>query len=343
MGGSKSAENRIYDSSSETQVQEIVKEEQYDSSGVANGSQENSRLSYRSFQEHTEIKRPMVLCRIPLASLKSQSQNLNAIFEKRHRSSNLKPSKQLDATATLVSPSTKQSNHLKERNDNSAISMRDSSSEHSSSKKKRDRSRRDSSASSSVSLKSSKHVRKKRSQRHTEKGFSDSSSDSDNGGSIHSSTSTSHNKRRRKDTIAGDIETKSRNTPENLSNNLNVSETRPSSSLSHTHRNDRFHDDNPEQTSSYHEVQYYGYNEDNQESDLRNSTRSPNSLENPMPSPNKKLFYSYVEQRKAEEEQVEDTEVDPTDYMVQGKGLKHEADKEPDRERQAMKYLQAVL
>merc|ERR1719210_1171171 len=29
--------------------------------------------------------------------------------------------------------------------------------------------------------------------------------------------------------------------------------------------------------------------------------------------------------------------------MVQGKGLKHEADKEPDRERQAMKYLQAVL
>ena len=62
-----------------------------------------------------------------------------------------------------------------------------------------------------------------------------------------------------------------------------------------------------------------------------------------MPPPNKKLFYSYVEQRKAEEEQIEDTEVDPTDYMVQGKGLKHEADKEPDRERQAMKYLQAVL
>merc|ERR1712223_2157741 len=137
----------------------------------------------------------MVLCRIPLSSLKSQSQNLNAIFEKRRSSSKLKPSKQLDAIATLVSPSTKQSNHLKDRNDNSAISVRDSSSEHSSSKKKRDRSRRDSSASSSVSLKNSKHVRKKRSQRHTEKGFSDSSSDSDNGGSIHSSTSTSHNKR----------------------------------------------------------------------------------------------------------------------------------------------------
>ena len=62
-----------------------------------------------------------------------------------------------------------------------------------------------------------------------------------------------------------------------------------------------------------------------------------------MPPPDKKMFYSYVEQRKAEEEQLEDSEIDPTDYMVQGKGLKHEADKEPDRERQAMKYLQAVL
>ena len=42
-------------------------------------------------------------------------------------------------------------------------------------------------------------------------------------------------------------------------------------------------------------------------------------------------------------QEVDDAEVDPTEYMIQGKGLKHEADKEPDRERQAMKYLQAVL
>ena len=373
---SKKCENRSYDSSSERQSFESGKERQYHCPNAPDDSRETAKLYYRSTQEHPEIQRPKVFCRIPLGSLKS-SQRLNSIIDLRQSSFDVKPSKQIDSRASLVSSNTKHSNQHKNNHENSAISVRDSSSERSSSKKKRDRSRRDSSASSNVSLKSSKHARKKRNQRLTTKGFSDSSSDSDHVGSVHSSTSNSHNKRRRKDQSIKDIEAKS------ISNNENptASEPRSSSSLSnrerfkdlddehltstnfspHNQLTSRLHGEEEKQTSSYQEEQYYGYNEDNQESHLQNPARSPNSVENPtpstsngvkdtqshqtrmMPPPDKKMFYSYVEQRKAEEEQLEDSEIDPTDYMVQGKGLKHEADKEPDRERQAMKYLQAVL
>ena len=374
---SKSNENRTYDSSAETKA---PKEEHYNGITVPNDSHDIARLCYRSTNEHGEMRRPIVPCRIPLASIKSASENLNAIFELR-RSANVKQSKKSDSLSDIVTTYNKQSNQQKDRSDISANPLRGSSSERSS-KKKRDRSRRDSSASSNVSLKSSKHVRKKRSQRHTNQGFSDSSSDSDHGGSVHSSTGSSYNKRKRKDPMTNDIETQSKSTPENPTSNLQSAEPRSTSSLSHSERIKALEVDHPPATnlspnatkmagihhseeqkgaSSYHDVQYYGYNEDNQESEIHNSNRSPSSVGHPIPStsngikdtqshqsrmmppPNNKMFYSYVEQRRAEEEQPDDTEVDPTDYMVRGKGLKHEADKEPDRERQAMKYLQAVL
>lgn len=61
-----------------------------------------------------------------------------------------------------------------------------------------------------------------------------------------------------------------------------------------------------------------------------------------MPPPAKR-FYSYFEHRRDDEANDEGEEEDVSVYMTEAKSLKHEADKEHDRQRQAMKYLQAVL
>lgn len=61
---------------------------------------------------------------------------------------------------------------------------------------------------------------------------------------------------------------------------------------------------------------------------------------NLMPPPNK-MYQSYMEQRREGDE--DESEEDFSSYMSEAKKMKHDADKETDRERQAMKYLQAVL
>jgi len=58
-----------------------------------------------------------------------------------------------------------------------------------------------------------------------------------------------------------------------------------------------------------------------------------------MPPP-QKHFFSYVERLKEREEVVNDN---LDHYMKEAKQLKHEADRESDRQRQAMLYLRAVL
>jgi hypothetical protein len=63
---------------------------------------------------------------------------------------------------------------------------------------------------------------------------------------------------------------------------------------------------------------------------------------NLMPPPTK-MFYSYMEQRRGDEEEEDNESEDISAYMTDAKQLKHEADRETDRERQAMKYLEAVL
>jgi AF4/FMR2 family protein 2 len=59
-----------------------------------------------------------------------------------------------------------------------------------------------------------------------------------------------------------------------------------------------------------------------------------------MPPPNR-VFYSYMEHRRPEEEEYDD--VDFNKYMTIAKRLKHEADVETECERKVIKYLQAVL
>ena len=59
-----------------------------------------------------------------------------------------------------------------------------------------------------------------------------------------------------------------------------------------------------------------------------------------MPPPNR-VFYSYMEHRRPEEEEFD--EDDLNNYMTLAKRLKREADGETAQERQAIKYLQAVL
>jgi hypothetical protein len=349
---------------------------------------DNSNMRYRSKKEHPEISRPVVVCRIPLASIKNLSQNLGSFFDLKDCSVNVKPSRQLDTIASLVSPSNKREIQPSDAIDTGLHSVKKPSSERSTTKRNRDRSRRDSSASSSISITSSKHVRKKRSRRHhTQRGVPEETSDSDQGGSVHSSSSSSHVKRRRKDLHSKENDSKASltNTPSRL---LSDDQRSISSPIAHnipikaaTHKDERVleahrvstqnqpiqlpnkdcSDGHSQEHPGYHDVQYYGYNEHNQTPNLKESNPSPSSVENPtpstsnsindtqshqsvmMPPPNNKMFYSYLEQRRAEDEQIEDPDVDPTEYMIQGKGLKHEADKEPDRERQAMKYLQAVL
>eukprot|EP00095_Tigriopus_kingsejongensis_P009814 maker-scaffold239_size242058-snap-gene-1.21 protein:Tk09814 transcript:maker-scaffold239_size242058-snap-gene-1.21-mRNA-1 annotation:"hypothetical protein AaeL_AAEL006680" len=58
-----------------------------------------------------------------------------------------------------------------------------------------------------------------------------------------------------------------------------------------------------------------------------------------MPPPSK-VFYSYLEKHREEEVEAEE---DLNAYMMEAKRLKHEADRETNQGRQAMKYLQAVL
>jgi hypothetical protein len=67
-----------------------------------------------------------------------------------------------------------------------------------------------------------------------------------------------------------------------------------------------------------------------------------------MPPPTK-MFYSYLERRRQDAEDEDEIlsqeggEAALLVYMTEAKRLKHEADREADREQQAMKYLQAVL
>lgn len=60
-----------------------------------------------------------------------------------------------------------------------------------------------------------------------------------------------------------------------------------------------------------------------------------------MPPPGR-VFYSYLENKREEEERLED-QADHQHYMQEAKSLKHQADSERNREQQAIKYLQAVL
>ncbi len=59
-----------------------------------------------------------------------------------------------------------------------------------------------------------------------------------------------------------------------------------------------------------------------------------------MPPPNR-VFYSYMEHRRPEEEEFADDDLN--NYMSLAKRLKHEADNETIHQRKAIKYLQAVL
>lgn len=75
------------------------------------------------------------------------------------------------------------------------------------------------------------------------------------------------------------------------------------------------------------------------------SLAGPSSSSRALMPPPTKMFYSYLEQRQLRNEQDDDLggEDDFNLYMLQAKKLKHEADGEQDRPRQAMKYLEAVL
>jgi hypothetical protein len=70
------------------------------------------------------------------------------------------------------------------------------------------------------------------------------------------------------------------------------------------------------------------------------SVASNGDSANLMPPPNR-VFYSYMEHRRPEEEEYDD--VDFNKYMTIAKRLKHEADVETECERKVIKYLQAVL
>lgn len=61
---------------------------------------------------------------------------------------------------------------------------------------------------------------------------------------------------------------------------------------------------------------------------------------NKMMPPPSKVFFSYLEKNRDEEDEAEE---DYNAYMLEAKKLKHAADREADRGRQAMIYLKAVL
>ena len=87
------------------------------------------------------------------------------------------------------------------------------------------------------------------------------------------------------------------------------------------------------------EVSFQGHKREVNQIPFSSFSDAPNN--HLMPPPTKKMFYSYLEQRREEEEEEGDLDFDA--YMAEAKKMKHEADRETDRERQAMRYLQAVL
>ena len=332
------------------------------------GTNSSVKLRYRAKTEHPEIRRPVVLCRIPLSNLKNMSQNLSSVFELRECSVTVRPSRQLDSMASLVSPYNQPSHADNVTEENEPKSDR-------SAEKTRSRSRRDSSTSSKS--------RRKRNRRHVSRNMNEDSSNSDHDGSAHSSSGSLHAKRRKKEPKETDIDKSafsnkrtcllsdeqgsledhtSHHVPLNaveneeraLKNNLLSAESNSIALNVHSRVNVQ-----DEQHSNYHDaVEYYGYNENSRNaSSLEEVIPTSRSSDNPMPStsndtqshqsimmpPPNKRFYSYLEHRRTEEDQIDDNEIDPSVYMNQAKTLKHDADKELDKERQAMKYLQAVL
>merc|ERR1719510_121256 len=331
------------------------------------GTNSSVKLRYRAKTEHPEIRRPVVLCRIPLSNLKNMSQNLSSVFELRECSVTVRPSRQLDSMASLVSPYNQPSH--------AEIVTEDEPKSDRSAEKTRSRSRRDSSTSSKS--------RRKRNRRHVSRNMNEDSSNSDHDGSVHSSSGSLHAKRRKKEPKETDIDKSafsnkrtcllsdeqgsledhtSHHVPLNaveneeraLKNNLLSAESNSIALNVHSRVNVQ-----DEQHSNYHDaVEYYGYNENSRNaSSLEEVIPTSRSSDNPMPStsndtqshqsimmpPPNKRFYSYLEHRRTEEDQIDDNEIDPSVYMNQAKTLKHDADKELDKERQAMKYLQAVL
>ena len=364
-----------------------TKEDQSSRQNAFINTLDNLGLRYRTKNEHPEIRRPVIVCRIPLTSLKNFSQNFRVIIDPKHSLHNAEASKNLAINAPLVSCSNEQMLPGSDTSDNVLKAGKRSSSERSREKQSRERSRRDSSAGSNQGN-NSKHIRKRRRKERITRDLPEISSDSDQCESVESSASGSYGKRRRKDHKLKDVDTQAvldntrsrlmsddqRSIPSPLPHVVPLKQkTNQEEEIHETQRdtsqkspiqppNKSLADGQNQQHPGYHDVEYYGFTEHNSNLNNMDATSPTNrSGEHPtpstsngikdtqshqsimMPPPNNKMFYSYLEQRRAEEDQIEDVEIDPTEYMIQGKGLKHEADKEPDREKQATKYLQAVL